>query len=125
MSMTKQKYKNDCIIFDTLENLVPQDHLVRKIERCMDFTFIEYEVKDLYSSVGRASIPPVVLFKLLLNDFTIEQIATMLNSTKDTIYRDLVTRLPKMETNEQILDKVANILNKHSLENIQPSKKSK
>ena len=66
MSMTKQKIKNDCIIFDTLENLVPQDHLVRKIERCMDFTFIEYEVKDLYSSVGRASIPPVVLFKLLL-----------------------------------------------------------
>ena len=66
MSMTKQKYKNDCIIFDTLENLVPQDHLVRKIERCMDFTFIEDEVKDLYSSVGRASIPPVVLFKLLL-----------------------------------------------------------
>ena len=66
MSMTKQRIKNDCIIFDTLENLVPQDHLVRKIERCMDFTFIEYEVKDLYSSVGRASIPPVVLFKLLL-----------------------------------------------------------
>ena len=32
----------------------------------MDFTFIEDEVKDLYSSVGRASIPPVVLFKLLL-----------------------------------------------------------
>ena len=52
MSMTKQKYKNDCIIFDTLENLVPQDHLVRKIERCMDFTFIEYEVKDLYISHG-------------------------------------------------------------------------
>ena len=48
MSMTKQKYKNDCIIFDTLENLVPQDHLVRKIERCMDFTFIEDEVKDLH-----------------------------------------------------------------------------
>jgi transposase len=66
MSMTKQKYKNDCIIFDTLENLVPRDHLVRKIERCMDFTFIEYEVKGLYSSVGCASIPPVVLFKLLL-----------------------------------------------------------
>lgn len=66
MSMTKQKYKNDCIIFSTLEDLVPQDHLVRKIERCMDFTFIEYEVKELYSSVGRASIPPVVLFKLLL-----------------------------------------------------------
>lgn len=66
MAMTKQKYKNDCIILSTLNDLVPQEHLVRKIERCMDFTFIENEVKDLYSPFGRSSIPPVVLFKLLL-----------------------------------------------------------
>lgn len=66
MSMTKQKIKNDYIIFNTLEDLVPQEHLATKIERCMDFTFIKYDVKDLYSSVGCASIPPVWLFKLLL-----------------------------------------------------------
>ena len=66
MAMTKQKYKNDCIIFNTLNDLVPQEHLVRKLDNCMDFTFIEELVKNLYSLAGRPSIPPVVLFKLLL-----------------------------------------------------------
>lgn len=65
MAMTKQTYKNDCLILDTLENLVPQDHLVRKIDKCIDFTFIEELVSDLYSIGGRPSIPPVVLFKLI------------------------------------------------------------
>ena len=65
MAMTKQSFKNDCIILNTLNDLVPQEHLVRKLESCLDFTFIEDLVKDLYSQVGRPSIPPVVLFKLI------------------------------------------------------------
>lgn len=65
MAMTKQEYKNDCIILSTLEDLVPKDHLVRKIDACMDFKFIEEIVKDLYSIVGRPSIPPIILFKLI------------------------------------------------------------
>ena len=66
MAMTKQLYKNDSIIFRTIDELVPMDHLVRKIDECMDFTFIEDKVKHLYSKYGRASIPPVVLFKLII-----------------------------------------------------------
>lgn len=66
MSMTKQKYKNDSIILRTIEELVPKDHLVRMIDECMDFTFIEEEVKDLYSRIGRSSVPPIVLFKMLM-----------------------------------------------------------
>lgn len=65
MAMTKQIFKNDCIILNTLNDLVPHEHLVRKLESCLDFTFIEDLVKDLYSQVGRPSIPPVVLFKLI------------------------------------------------------------
>ena len=65
MAMTKQKYKNDCIIMNTIEELVPKEHLVRKLDNCIDFTFIEELVKDLYSKAGRPSIPPVVLFKLI------------------------------------------------------------
>lgn len=65
MAMTKQKYKKDCMILNTLEELVPQEHLVRKLDYCIDFTFIEKFVKDLYSNFGRPSIPPVVLFKLI------------------------------------------------------------
>lgn len=62
--------------------------------------------------------------KLLLSDYTVEQIADILSSTKDTIYRDLVKRLPQIETNKEILEKVNSILTKHSLENIQLNKKT-
>lgn len=65
MAMTKQIIKNDCIILSTLEELVPEEHLVRKLDNCIDFTFIEDVVRDLYSVSGRPSVPPVVLFKLI------------------------------------------------------------
>lgn len=65
MAMTKQIRKNDCIILSTLDELVPKEHLVRKLDNCIDFTFIEELVKDLYSISGRPSVPPVVLFKLI------------------------------------------------------------
>ena len=74
MAMTKQYYKNDNIIMRTIDELVPKNHLVRKMENCMNFTFIEDEVKDLYSDFGRPSISPIVLFKMLI-----------LNKTKDLL----------------------------------------
>ena len=65
MAMTRQNYKKDCIILSTLEELVPKEHLVRKLDNCIDFTFIEDLVKDLYSKIGKPSVPPMVLFKLI------------------------------------------------------------
>lgn len=51
----------------TLDELVPQDHLVRKIDVAIDFSFIYDLVKDLYSeNKGRPSIDPVVLIKIPL-----------------------------------------------------------
>lgn len=49
-----------------LEELVPQDHLVRKLEYAINFNFIYDEVKDLYGGVGRGSIDPVSLIKIVL-----------------------------------------------------------
>lgn len=49
-----------------LDELVPSDHLVRKIESVIDFNFIYDEVKDLYGDVGRGSIDPVSLIKIVL-----------------------------------------------------------
>lgn len=66
MAMKKQNYKKDSIILRTIEELVPKDHLVRKIDECISFEFIEDKVKHLYSDLGRKSIPPIVLFKLLI-----------------------------------------------------------
>ncbi len=54
------------ILMTTMEELVPQDSLFRKIDKYIDFTFIYDEVKDLYSeNNGRPSIDPVVLFKIV------------------------------------------------------------
>jgi len=52
------------LAFIALEDLVPKDHLVRKIEKTIDFSFIYELVKDLYSTTGKASVDPVVLIKI-------------------------------------------------------------
>ncbi len=43
-----------------IEQLVPQDHLVRKLDAAIDFTFIYPLVEHLYSNQGRPSIDSVV-----------------------------------------------------------------
>jgi transposase len=49
-----------------IENLVPQDHILRKIDRYINFSFIRDLTKDLYCpDNGRPSIDPIVLFKML------------------------------------------------------------
>ena len=54
------------ILMTTMEELVPEDSLFRKVDKYIDFTFIYDEVKELYSEDnGRPSIDPVVLFKLV------------------------------------------------------------
>lgn len=49
----------------SLELLVPQDHLVRKIDAAIDFSFVYELVEELYSEeTGRPSLDPVILIKL-------------------------------------------------------------
>ena len=50
----------------TIEQLVPSNHLVRKLEAALDFSFIYPIVEPLYTTLGRPSIDPVVLFKMTL-----------------------------------------------------------
>ena len=54
------------ILMTTMEEIVPEDSIFRKIDKYIDFTFIYEEVKDLYcENNGRPSIDPVVLFKIV------------------------------------------------------------
>ncbi len=54
----------------SLDDLVPKNHLVRKLEKAVDLKFIYEEVKELYSEKGRPSIDPVVLIKLNIIQYT-------------------------------------------------------
>src|SRR4051812_45931678 len=62
--------QRDQIEMIALDQLVPVNHLVRKIETAIDFSFIYDLVKDMYSEVGRPSIDPVILIKLTLIQYT-------------------------------------------------------
>lgn len=49
-----------------LEELVPSDHLLRKIEKAVDFSFIHDLCKGLYSeNIGRPAVEPELLFRML------------------------------------------------------------
>lgn len=50
----------------TLEELVPQDHILRAIERAIDWTVIRRKLAHTYSDTGRPSIPPEQLVKAML-----------------------------------------------------------
>ncbi|HEY8346565.1 MAG TPA: IS5/IS1182 family transposase, partial [Symbiobacteriaceae bacterium] len=49
-----------------LEDLVPQDHLLRKIQAILDTDFIRERTREYYSKRGRPAIDPVVLVKMEL-----------------------------------------------------------
>lgn len=67
MYRKKNRELQSQIQFISLEDLVPQDHILRAIDRAIDFSFIYDEVEGLYSSyeVGRPGIDPVSLFKIV------------------------------------------------------------
>src|SRR6202165_2398792 len=50
----------------SLEELVPQDHFYRHLERTLNLSFVREFVQETYACKGRPSIDPVVFFKLQL-----------------------------------------------------------
>lgn len=65
--MTRKDVDNRFQIeFNSIDALVPKNHLVRKIDNAIDFNFIYDEVAELYSAFGAPSIDPVVLIKIIM-----------------------------------------------------------
>lgn len=62
----KRQYQTEML---NLEEIVPQGHFLRVIEKYFDWNFIYEEVKKQYSIFGRPSIDPVVLFKIHILKF--------------------------------------------------------
>ena len=49
-----------------LEDHVPENHLLRLIDRHISFDFVREKLRDSYSETGRPSIDPEVLLRILL-----------------------------------------------------------
>lgn len=89
MYYEKSKSKIDSdknqIEFICLDQLVPADHLVRKIENAIDFNFIHDYTKEYYSHInGRPCLDTVTLFKIIILSFLVgkNSIRGILEDTK-------------------------------------------
>ena len=49
-----------------LEDQVPENHLLRLIDKHISFEFVREQLKDSYSETGRPSIDPELLLRILL-----------------------------------------------------------
>jgi transposase len=91
----------------SLEDLVPKDHLVRKLDAALDFSFVYEELKECYSpDFGRPSIDPVVLMKIIMIQYMFD-IRSMREAIRqievNTAYRwyigyDLNEKIPHFST---------------------------
>ena len=50
----------------SLEEHVPADHLLRSIDRFVDLTEVRQRLAPLYSSIGRPSVDPELIIRMLL-----------------------------------------------------------
>jgi len=49
-----------------LEQLVPQNHFLRQIDRFLDFSLIKEHLADYYSHTGRPSVDPELMIRMLI-----------------------------------------------------------
>ena len=54
------------MILMDISELIPENHLLKRIDRIVSFSFIYELLAPYYPSVGRPSIDPVSMFKMLL-----------------------------------------------------------
>ncbi|MGO5076187.1 IS1182 family transposase, partial [Clostridium sporogenes] len=50
----------------SIDDMVPKNHLIRKIDKAIDLSFIYDKVENLYKPYGRESVDPVVLIKIVM-----------------------------------------------------------
>ena len=63
--MGKKDSQMQIMIVD-MDALIPENHLLKKIDKYIDFNFIYEKAAPYYSNLGRKSIDPVCMVKMLL-----------------------------------------------------------
>lgn len=64
--MMGRQSRQTAMIFVDMESLIPENHLLWKIDRTVCFDFIYDLLAPYYPAIGRPSIDPVSMFKMLL-----------------------------------------------------------
>lgn len=70
MLSKKLREQQDLFVACSLRDLVPEDHILRRVERVLDLSWLRDEVRELYcSDNGRPGIDPEVAVRLMLAGF--------------------------------------------------------
>jgi transposase len=62
----KKEFKQRIYYDFSLESVIPDNHLLKRIDSVISFEFVRDKTKTYYSHTGKPSIDPVVLIKMLL-----------------------------------------------------------
>jgi len=62
----RHEYTPELFSMVSMESLIPQNHLLRRIDREIDFSFVRELTQEFYKSGGRPSIDPEIFFRMQL-----------------------------------------------------------
>lgn len=62
----KKPRREPMFYYVRMEEIVPENHLLRLVDKHIDFSFIHNKVRHLYSHTGRPSVDPEVLLRMPL-----------------------------------------------------------
>lgn len=67
---SQDRWQEDIFVACPLRDLIPEDHVLRRVDRVLDLAWLREEVADCYSdSLGRPSIDPEAAVRLMLAGF--------------------------------------------------------
>lgn len=87
-------------LFDSYyyDALVPADHELMQIDRCVDFSFVDAEVQDCYTGQGRPPLPPQLMLRFcFLKDYAVLSDAELMQQAQ---YNLLYRRFLRLGGNE-------------------------
>ena len=65
--MGRLKHEQEQLFYEfKLDEVVPDDHLVREIAAVLDLSWVHAELAPYYSPLGRPSIDPVLMIRMLI-----------------------------------------------------------
>ncbi|MCK4625168.1 MAG: transposase [Phycisphaerae bacterium] len=63
----QDRWQEDLFVACSLRDLIPEDHILKRVDKVLDLSWVRKEVRDLYDeSMGRPSIDPEAALRLML-----------------------------------------------------------
>lgn len=69
----QERWQEDLFVAAPLRDLIPEDHILRQVDRVLDLAWLRDDVRDLYDeSMGRPGIDPEAAMRLMLAGFLLD-----------------------------------------------------